>query len=359
MSKSRLLLLALFLGCLLSVSCKKKDHSQDPPAPNPGMPALNASTPVKGYGLLGHISGIWAGPVTSTTALGSYPLWIVDFRAISPAQVSAKNELDTLNNIFMSFFITYHNSEYKLAFRNGGAFGGMQRVAYMEADSVSESSTQSYYRFVDFVKGKNRTITEVIFKNDSLLLRSFTNKYNTLATPTLHMSWKAQLQDTTSGANAKANFHYPQKSLVQDFTNTFAGLTESVYYQLSGDPYPESKQPYLGQSKLSYTLSPSLTLNSANKITLLVTTQPMFSATGYNAASMKTRSRYVILPALTANSFLFNYMHPGNYYFYAFYDADGNGTINSGDYMSSQNINFNLPALGNATASTQINYVIP
>lgn len=60
---------------------------------------------VLGFELFNKITGIWDRPVTSSTALASFPFWIVDFRPISASQVSAKNELDKNNDIFMSFFI--------------------------------------------------------------------------------------------------------------------------------------------------------------------------------------------------------------------------------------------------------------
>src|SRR5688572_21499032 len=72
-----------------------------------------------GFGLLSKVKGMWNGPVSSTTGLGSYPEWIVDFRPISENQISAKNELDSLNDIHMSFFIAKHNNQYKVCFRNG------------------------------------------------------------------------------------------------------------------------------------------------------------------------------------------------------------------------------------------------
>ena len=336
--------------CLI-ISCGHKTNNTNNNIP----PAITASTPVKGYNLLSKICGIWDGPVTSTTALGSYPEWIVDFRPISAGQVSAKNELDTLNDIFMSFFIIYDSSEYKLAFRNGGSFSGNKRVAYMVVDSVSETGPQSYYRFVDFVKGAKRTITEVVFHNDSVIIRSFTNKNNTLSTPVLHMEWRAGLQDTTSCQAAKTALSFPQKVMVQNFSATFAQLPESILYTLSGDPYPESAQPYLGQATLSYTL-PAIDPNKT--VLLFVTTQPMISGISINYASLKDRSRYVILSATDA-SFIFNYMHPGTYYLYAFYDADGNRALSSGDYVSTTNTTFTLPATGAVSQTTQINYQVP
>ena len=105
-----------------------------------------------GFGLLNKVKGIWNGPVTSTTGLGSYPEWIVDFRPISENQVSAKNELDSLNDIHLSFFIAKYNNQYKVCFRNGGSFAGMTRVSYFLADSISETSSQSYYRFSEIIK---------------------------------------------------------------------------------------------------------------------------------------------------------------------------------------------------------------
>ena len=111
---------------------------------NPTTPNISNTY---GYGILGRLKGIWNGPVTSTTPLGGYPEWIVDFRPISASQISARNELDTLNNIFMSFFIVKYNNQYTMAFRNGGEFSGSQRVSYFLADSVSETANSAFYRF--------------------------------------------------------------------------------------------------------------------------------------------------------------------------------------------------------------------
>jgi hypothetical protein len=344
-----LILSVLFFGC------KKKD-TQHQQVVNNAPPPITSGTQVKGYNLLSKICGIWDGGVTSTTFLGSYPEWIVDFRPMSAAQVGAKNELDTANNIFMSFFITYHDSAYKLAFRNGGTFTNLQRVSYMEIDSVVETGSQSYYRFVDFVKGAKRTITEVTFKQDSLIIESYTNKYNTLSTPVQHMQWRAKLQDTTSCQAAKAHFNYPQKVLVQNFDSTFMNVTESIYYQNAGDPYSASAQPYVGQATLSYTSN--FTLSSSNGVFLLVTTQPLISGFTFNAGNMIYRSRYVILTT-NKSSYNFTLMHPGSYYLYAYYDANGDGILDAGDYVSTANTAFTLSPVGTASATTNLDYQIP
>src|ERR1700756_1622521 len=312
------------LGILMAVSCKN-DKSSNTSNTGTTTGSNNTLPPVQnvlGYNLLNKIKGIWNGPVTSTTPLGGYPEWIVDFRPISENQISSKNELDTLNSINMSFFIAYHNSQYKVAFRNGGQFNGMDREAYFLADSVSEQSTQSYYRFSEIVKRKNRAYTEVVFKPDSLIIKSYTNKSNTQTTTSPHMAWTAKLQDTTACMPAVSNFGFPKQSMTKDFSTTFVGVTEAIYYQLGGDPYPESQQPYLGKTTASYSYDAAHVPVAGKKTFLVITTQPLINGT---TVDLKHRSRYVIL-AENDFSYTFNYMHPGAYYLYALYDTDGNGT---------------------------------
>lgn len=348
----------VFLCAILAISlascksCKdKKSDEETPETPNNTSPT---ESPM-GYGVLNKVKGIWNGPVTSTTPLGGYPEWIVDFRPISENQISAKNELDTLNDIFMSFFIVKYNNQFKVAFRNGGSFGGMKRVSYFISDSVSETSSQSFYRFAEVVKGRNRAFTEVIRKNDSLIIKSYTNKYNTLTSATPHMSWRAKLQDSTSCTPAVSAFGFPKNTMTKDFSSSFVGITEAIYYNSTSEPYPESAQPYLGKTTLNYTHSASYTPNANNKTFLVICTQPLFSGVTIN---LKNRSRYVILAANDL-SFTFNYMHPGSYYAYAMYDKDGNGVINSGDWISATGTTLSLAALSTTTVNTAINFQIP
>lgn len=354
--RATLLFLYAIVFCISSCKKGSEENNQNNNSGNNNGPSLNNTL---GFSILAKSKGIWNGPVTSTTALGSYPEWIVDFRPVSENQISAKNELDSLNDIFMSFFVVLHNNQYKIAFRNGGSFGGMKRVSYLLADSVSETGVKSYYRFSEVVIGKKRAYSEVIFSNDSMYLNSYTNIYNTQSNPTPHMSWKAKLQDTSSCQNAVTNFSFPKKTMCKDFTNTFNGLAESIFYQGNGDPYPESAQPYLGKTTVNVSYDASHTAVSGKKVLLVITTQPLFSGFTYLPGNLKYRSRYVILDALD-QSYTFNYMHPGSYYLYAFYDSNGNGNFaESGDWFSYPGGTFNLSALGNQTANVQINFTIP
>ena len=360
------LILALFLAIMMcSPSCKCKKDKDVPVAATPGSTGpgtINSGSTVTGYGILSHLSGIWDGPVTSTTGLGSYSEWIVDFRPVSGAQVSAKNELDSVNDILMSFFIVQHAGAFKMAFRNGGGFAGSKRIAYAVIDSVSETTNNYFYRFSDFKAGGNRVHTNILFKDDSLIMQVYTNKYNTLTTATTHMLWKASLRDNTSAQPAITLFNFPQKQLVKDFSTTFDSRTEAIYYSaadLINDPYNEAAQPYLGKTTVNVSFAGTYTPDPAKKVFLMITTQPLFSGFTFLPVNLKYRSRYVFLSS-TDNSFTFTYMHPGNYYLYSLYDANGDGTFSSGDWMSSNLSNtFTLGALGTQSVNTTIDFTIP
>jgi hypothetical protein len=345
-------------------NCGKDKTTQSPSSStnnNPTDPYADINNTM-GFNLLKKIKGIWNGPVNSTTPLGSYSEWIVDFRPISENQISAKNELDSLNDIFMSFFIAKYKNQYRLAFRNGGSFNGSKRVSYFLCDSVSETGNKSFYRFSEIIIGNKRAYTEVIFSADSLYIKSYTNKYNTLPSPTLHMAWSAKLQDTTSYASAVTYFNFPKKTLTKDFSTIFNGKTESIFYSTNSppadDPYPENDHPYLGKVNITYTYTPSYTPNPTKKVFLIITTKPLITGFSINTANLSTRSRYVILSSNDLN-FTFNYMHPGTYYVYALYDNDNNKTFSSGDWVSATNTTFTLTDKGNVNTNVLINFTIP
>lgn len=309
-----------------------------------------------GYGVLDKVKGIWSGALTSTSSLGSFPEWIVDFRPISASQISAKNELDSFNDIHMTFFVAKYGDDYRVAFRNGGGFAGMSRVSYFLADSVSETASTAYYRFVEVLKGKSRAYTELTFKQDSLIMRSYTNM-------SLHMEWKAKLQDLTSCEPAVTLFNFPQKVVAKDLTNAFDGRTEAIFFSITGgspagDPYTEEDQPYLGKTVVNYSYGAGFTPNANKKVAIIITTQPLISGFVYNPANLKYRSRYVLVAANDL-SFTFNYMHPGTYYLYTLYDSNGDLVFGSGDWINSTGSSFTLGDKGNITANTQINFVIP
>ncbi|MDX2361852.1 MAG: hypothetical protein QNK23_13670 [Crocinitomicaceae bacterium] len=350
---------SILFGLFALIACKEEQVQE----PDPGVcevVGLTPTTNVEGYGILEKLPGIWNGPVTSPTPLGSFPEWIVDFRPISASQVSAKNELDSLNDIFMSFFIVLHNNEYKMAFRNGGGFAGATRNSYMIIDSLNEGPTESFYRFSDPIAGGDRVYTDVRFKDDSIIMHAYTNQFNTLSTPVTHMVWRANLRNSTAKLDAIALFSFPQKELTRDFTTTFDGLTEAVFYSIASDPYPENEQPHLGVSNVSVNISNPAVVDPAKKVLIIVTTEPLFNGINFLAANLDTRSRYVLVGAEALTGYDFNYMHPGDYYVNAIYDENGDGNFSSGDYMNSSfDVPLSLGSQGTSSVNVNINFQVP
>jgi hypothetical protein len=352
-------LLAL-LQLFFATSCR---HDPKIPPMNPPQDTttyITDSSNVIGYSILTKLPGIWHGPVTSATPLGSFQEWIVDFRPISSSQISAKNELDSLNDIFMSFFIAKYDSTFMMFFRNGGGFAGQVRNSYMKIDSVYESSNLCFYRFVDPISGGDRVNTDITFKDDSLIMHVHTNVYNSLSAPTTHMIWKAVLKDTTSTQNAIDHFNYPQKVMVKNFSTTFDGLSEAVFYSASADPYPEEDQPYLGISNITVNITNPPVIDPSKKVLIIITTQPLFVGFSFQIENLKYRSRYVFVGAADPTGYTFNYMHPGSYYINAIYDINGDYNFSSGDYMNgSFDIPFSLASEGIVSQTVTINLLIP
>ena len=338
----------------------KKDDGSCEYDTTPIVPPIDGSSDVMGYSILAKLPGIWNGPVTSTTPLGSFAEWIVDFRPIAPAQVSAKNELDSVNDIFMSFFIVEHGGGYKMAFRNGGGFAGQVRTSYMLIDSLDDSGPDSYYRFSDPVSGGNRVYTEVIFKQDSLIMKSYTNPGLALPEPTLHHCWTADLRDVTATQDAIAAFSFPQKEEVIDFSTTFDGLFEAIFYGNLGDPYPQDDQPYVGVSTVDINITNPVTVDPVKKVLVIITTEPLFASFVFQPQNLDFRSRYVFVDAQQSTDFDFDYMHPGSYYVNTIYDDNGDYNFSTGDYMNS---NFDVPltlgANGTTTSAVTIDFLIP
>jgi hypothetical protein len=153
----------------------------------------------------------------------------------------------------------------------------------------------------------------VIRKPASLIIKSYTNKYNTQPASTPHVTWRAKSQDSTSASAAVSNFGFPKETMTKDFSSAFVGQTEAIYYNSANELYTEASQPYLGQATVNYSYDAAHVPAASKKVFLVMATQPLLSGTTYNAGNLKYRSRYVILAA-NDQSFVFNYMHPGTYY---------------------------------------------
>jgi hypothetical protein len=334
-------LLALGFAILITNSCKRDEEINE----------------VMGYGFLNKIPGLWHGPVTSTTSAGDFDMWYVDFRPVSEAQVSQFSLLDTntVNNI--SFFIVKDDDQLKVAMRTEGCFKNSCCVTYEVIDSVAESA--GYYRFSDFVNGRNRAYTEFTFTDDQFVMKVYTNKFNTVNPLQLHTMWTANLGSRNNATDATSRFGYPKPIMVKDFSNAFTGMTESIFFTFENDPYSSVTQPYVGSATVNISIDSSLTTDSTNEIFLLFTTEPLFSGTTYIADNLKYISKYVLL-SVSTQVYRIKNIHPGKFYLYSFIDRDHDNAYLSGDYMSSNFTNsFTVLESQDVNVSTDIDYVIP
>jgi len=337
--------LLLCLGILLiACSCKQKQTE-------------NNTQNVTGFGFFNRISGLWNGPVSSSTTAGSFDTWYIDFRPISASQVSQFSLLDTntVNNI--SFFIVKYNNQLKIAMRTEGCHNDTCCVTYEVMDSVSEP--EGYYRFSDFVKGRKRAVTTFKFTGDKLVVTTYTNKFNTSDTLVWHSTWNATLGDKNNVLEAVSHFNYPQPVMTKDFSNAFKNMTESIFFNFDNDPYNSLSQPYVGSVTINISVAGNLPVNNTDQIFLVFTTEPLFQGIAYKPENLKYISRYVLLGA-SSKSYRLKNVHPGKYYLYSMIDKNHDGTYLTGDYMSSNVTNtFTLGDSQNIRVNTSINFIIP
>lgn len=204
----------------------------------------NEINDVLGFGILNRLPGLWNGPVTSSTPAGSFPDWYVDFRPVSPGQISQFSMLDSHTVNIISFFIVKHDNQLKVSMRTEGCFDHECCVTYEIIDSVNEDA--GYYRFSDFQSGTKRVFTEFTFKEDEFIMEVYTNKFNKVKKLQLHTRWKAKLGDRKAASEAIAHFNFPQPVMIKDFSDVFKNMTESIYFSTENDPYSSSSQPYVG-----------------------------------------------------------------------------------------------------------------
>jgi len=323
-----------------------------------GRGMLQSADGIMGFGFLKRIPGLWSGPVSSTTPAGSFPVWYVDFRPVSPGQVSQYSTLDADTLNYISFFIVKHDGRLKLAMRTEGVFQNKGCVTYEVIDTAKE--TEGYYRFSDFQAGDKRAYTEFSFKNDDeLVMEVYTNKFNKVFPLQLHSRWEARRAEGKAASDAVSHFNFPQAVMIKDFSHVFDGMFESIYFTFEKDPYPSKTQPYVGKAVVDIGIDKKIRLRDNYEILILLTTESLFRGLLFKKERLKYISRLAHLPIGT-KTFAFNNVHPGRYYVYSYIDVNNDRLYLSGDYMSSDIKNtVEVKAEESVTVKTIIDLRIP
>jgi hypothetical protein len=190
-------------------------------------------------------------------------------------------------------------------------------------------------------------------------MKVYTSNFNTVSPVQLHSTYTATLGTRDNITEAGARFGYPKSSMVKDFTTSFAGMTESIFFNFANDPYSSVTQPYVGTATAHITIDTALSIVPTDEVFLLFTTQPLFTGSTYHPQNLKYISKYVFLTVNTATYKIRN-IHPGMYYIYSLVDKNDDGQYLSSDYMSSDFSNsFTVLEHGDVDVNTKIDLVIP
>jgi hypothetical protein len=312
---------------------------------------------IPGFSFLEEIVGQWEGPVMSTTPAGSFDIWYVDFRPVSESQVSQYSNMDAHTINYTSFFIVKYSDELRLAMRTEGVFMGKGCVTYEILDSADEKN--GYYLFSDFKAGPERAYTEFIFREDKLTMQTYTNKFGEQESTTIHSRWEATLADRDAAKKARKHFKFPQPIAVKDFTDVFADMKESIYFNFENDPYPSDPQPYVGSVTVKIKIDKKLRMRDDHELFVVLSTKPIFEGLKFLPKHLKYFSKYAFLSADTRTVTLKN-VHPGKYFLYAYNDVDGDKKHWKGDYISSDTkMIVDIKPESNTEVEAVIDMVIP
>lgn len=346
-----LLLLVSIASCMSTRDPDADVHTWDDRA------VRSARSDVLGFGILYRIPGQWNGPVTSDTPAGDFPVWYVDFRPVSPAQISQFSTVDPSMNNYVTFFVVKHAGELKVAMRTDALFRNEGCITYEVIQEADED--RGYYKFADFQSGDDRAYTVFEFKENTFEMRVYTNKFNTLRDPSLHSTWNAERTTMAWAVRAIEHFDYPKARMVRDFSDVFGNAHESVFFDTENAPYPSADEPYVGSVTFHITVADDLPTSPTDELFVMLTTKPIFDGFRFDPQRLEYISKFAYLP-IDRRTYTLTHIHPGKYYLYTYNDIDGDRQHTSGDYMASRWEHVVVVEPNeNTTVDTHIDYVIP
>lgn len=304
-----------------------------------------------GFDFLEKMQGHWVG--TNRVIADDYSWFGWDYRAISKSHIQGIHEGGSMGNLFTSFFVTNYKNKRTIMARNGGLLNGIYRTSYFVLDKVETlASDNKKYRFVDAIGSSEIMSFELRFKKDSLYFNAYTSGLGARI-PAKHMTFKAKKEHLSLSQKAASETNFPKNEVEIDFTNGFRqdylyvesgankaksatflaqSATNDVYTLAgeSGDPYTILDHPKLGSIEVNITRN--TTIHDSNLFVYL-SKEPLTDTSGILTANPEAYNSILHFPTLTEkeNSFLFTYIHPGNYYLTIIADQNNDFSISSGD----------------------------
>ncbi len=345
-------LILISLAFVILLGCKKKEEElivNQAPTMNQELKPININE--KGFDLLDNMQGHWVG--RNQVMAWDFEWFAFDYRAISPSHTFGIFEGGTMGNLFTSFFVTDYKNTRTIMARNGGLLHGIYRTSYFVLDSV-DYSDGDFYRLVDAVGGTEVMWMELRFKNDSLFFNAYTSRLGQI-TPLRHMTFKAKKEHSELAEQAAEKYHFPQNVLAWEYEER---LNEEYYYlnagdvkaktatfmsqgldtdviQLAheaGDPIRIDEHPSLGYLKVDMERNTQI---EGTRLFAYLSYLPLTDENGYMLNNFQS---VLLFPELNNNedSFLFTYLHPGDYYITIIADKNEDGYVSAGDITHPQ-----------------------
>lgn len=306
----------------------------------------------EGFDLLENLEGHWVG---SNWVIGfDYEWFCWDYRPISSSHILGLFEGGTMGNLFTSFYVTDFEDTRTIMARNGGLLSGLYRTSYFVLDSVSEAESESFYRLVDAVGGKEVMYMELRFNGDSLFFNSYTSRLGLNSAPKTHMIFKGKRYREELSNKAAKDFGFPKNEIEWDFSN---GFIKDDLYKNDGDDVAKSAT-YMWESQTSgverqanlsrdpFRIQDIENIACLNlkikrkkeirdkRLLVFLSVDPLVVESG--TVSEEAFNSVVLFPELEAsvNSFELTYLHPGDYFVTVVADMDGDGSVSSGDWAN-------------------------
>jgi hypothetical protein len=309
---------------------------------------------IDGFDFLEKMQGHWVG--TNRVIADDYLWFGWDYRAISKSHIHGIHEGGSMGNLLTSFFVTNYKNKRTIMARNGGLLNGIYRSSYFVLDKVETLGAHNKkYRFVDAVGGKNIMYFELRFEDDSLFFNAYTSGLGARI-PSRHMTFKGKKEHLSLSQEAARATEFPKNEVEIDFSNGFrqdylyveSGASEAKsatflaqsavndVYTLSsesGDPFTIIDHPRLGSLQVDITRN--LKIKDSNLFVYL-SKDPLTDGNGILTVDQEAYNTLLHFPILTEkeNSFLFTYLHPGNYYITIIADQDKDLNISNRDITS-------------------------
>lgn len=359
MKKRHFLLRTLFVLFLIGCEDNVRDitgGTNPTPPTNPVTEVNPVDITIDGFDFLEKMQGHWVG--TNKVIADEYPWFAWDYRAISKSHIHGIHEGGSLGNLFTSFFVTNYKGKKTIMARNGGLLNGIYRTSYFVMDKIEDRNSEGkYYRLVDAIGGTRIMYMELRFKGDELFFNSYTSNLGNRI-PSRHMTFKGKKMHMELAQSAQNATGFPENTIDNglDFANGFnpehlyteqagqpaksatflASQTNNDVYELapqSGDPYIITDHPRLG------TLTANITRNSEitdTNLLVYLSRDPLTDTNGFLTSDAAAFDTILHFPALEnkEDTFLYTYLHPGEYYLTVVADKSGDGAPGAGDILS-------------------------